>query len=107
MPLVEPEKTTVNLSSTYLNYSASRAVDGDVTQTISRCSHTDANSNIKEAWLRVDLKNTYSIKSVKFWYRNDGKHLTVFTDFEELTRHLDFSRTFKKDVGITRSTDRK
>ncbi|XP_078327529.1 uncharacterized protein LOC111116790 [Crassostrea virginica] len=74
LPLVEPEKTTVNLSSTYLNYSASRAVDGDVTQTISRCSHTDANSNIKEAWLRVDLKNTYSIKSVKFWYRNDDQN---------------------------------
>ena len=107
MPLVEPGKTTVNISSIFENYSASRAVDGDVNQTISRCSHTDATCTIKEAWLRVDLKNTYSIKSVKFWYRNDGKHLTVFTDFEDMTRHLDVSRKFKKDVGITRSTDRK
>ena len=80
MPLVEPGKTEVNISSTYSGYPASRAVDGDFSQDVPRCSHTDDKRSIKEAWLRVDLMNTYSIKSVKFWYRNDRKHFTILTD---------------------------
>ena len=70
--LVEHGYTTATSSSTYTNYIASRAVDGDVSQDVSRCSHTDDKRGIKEAWLRVDLKKKYSIKSVKFWNRNDG-----------------------------------
>ena len=71
--LVEPGNKTATSSSTYTNYIASRTVDGDVSQDVSRCSHTDDRYGIKEAWLLVDLKKKYSIKSVKFWYRNDSK----------------------------------
>nr|XP_022311501.1 uncharacterized protein LOC111116789 isoform X2 [Crassostrea virginica] len=71
MSLVETGKTTVKVSSTFQTYAASRAVDGNVSQQISHCSHTDVRPDIKEAWLRVDLMNAYSMKSVKFWYRND------------------------------------
>nr|XP_022311825.1 receptor-type tyrosine-protein phosphatase epsilon-like isoform X1 [Crassostrea virginica] len=76
LQLVEPGYTTANSSSTYTNYIASRAVDGNVSQNVSRCSHTDDKRGIKEAWLRVDLKKTFSIKSVKFWYRNDTQNTT-------------------------------
>ena len=71
--LVEPGYSTATSSSTYTNYIASRAVDGDVSQAVSRCSHTDSRFDITEAWLHVDLKKKYSIKSVKFWNRNDGR----------------------------------
>nr|XP_022311506.1 multiple epidermal growth factor-like domains protein 10 isoform X2 [Crassostrea virginica] len=75
LSLVETGKTTVKVSSTFHTYAASRAVDGNVSQQISHCSHTDFRPDIKEAWLRVDLMNAYSMKSVKFWYRNDGCEL--------------------------------
>nr|XP_022312504.1 platelet endothelial aggregation receptor 1-like [Crassostrea virginica] len=67
--LVEPGYTNATSSSTYPGYPASRTVDGDVSQDVSRCSHTDDKPGIKEAWLRVDLKKIFSIRSVKFWYR--------------------------------------
>nr|XP_022312496.1 uncharacterized protein LOC111117633 [Crassostrea virginica] len=71
LQLVEPRNTTVSTSSTYSDYSASRAVDGNFDQHSSNCSHTNSISGITEAWLRVDLKETYSIKSVKFYYRSN------------------------------------
>nr|XP_022311511.1 multiple epidermal growth factor-like domains protein 10 isoform X2 [Crassostrea virginica] len=71
LQFVEPGYTTATSSSTYANYIASRTVDGDVSQQISRCLHTDSKTDINKAWLRVDLMKTISIKSVKFWYRND------------------------------------
>nr|XP_022312503.1 protein jagged-1-like isoform X2 [Crassostrea virginica] len=75
LQLVIPAYTTATSSSTYSyisqTYPASRTVDGDVSQDVSRCSHTDDKRGIKEAWLRVDLKKKYSITSVKFWNRND------------------------------------
>ena len=73
--LVKPNHTIATSSSTYLGYLASRTVDGDVRQQefLKRCSHTDVRKDITLAWLRVDLKEAYSIKSVKFWYRNDSK----------------------------------
>ncbi|XP_078330778.1 receptor-type tyrosine-protein phosphatase epsilon-like [Crassostrea virginica] len=75
LQLVEHGNTTATSSSTYSSisqtYPASRTVDGDVSQHVSRCLHTDDKRGIKEAWLRVDLMKTFSIKSVKFWYRND------------------------------------
>ena len=71
--LVEHGYTIANSSSTYTGYPASRAVDGNVSQHVSRCSHTNDRYGIKEAWLRVDLMKTFSIKSVKIWYRNDSK----------------------------------
>ena len=77
--LVEPGYTNATSSSTHPGYPASRTVDGDFNQTISRCSHTDAKPDIKEAWLRVDLKKIFSIRSVKFWYRKTGRFLGLFT----------------------------
>nr|XP_022312542.1 protein draper-like isoform X1 [Crassostrea virginica] len=63
--------TRVGSSSVYQSNKASLANDGDFTQNIQRCSHTDDKPNIKEAWLRLDLGDVFSMKSVKFWYRND------------------------------------
>lgn len=60
--------TTVATNSSQLGtYKASRAVDENFNQHIINCSHTSANCNIKEAWLRINLRKVYSIKSVKFW----------------------------------------
>ncbi|XP_065938709.1 receptor-type tyrosine-protein phosphatase alpha isoform X2 [Magallana gigas] len=67
--------TTVAISSTTYSkpkaHKASRAVDGNTDQDISRCFHSDVRSDITEAWLRIDLGEVYSVKSVKFWYRRD------------------------------------
>ena len=71
--LVEPGYTTATSSSPYQDYSAARTVDGDVSQQMSRCLHTSAYPGLTEAWLRVDLRKTFSINSVKFWYRSDSK----------------------------------
>lgn len=65
--------TAAESSSTYLNYVASRTVDGNTDQNVTSCSHTGDWSNITEAWIRVDLGRVYSLKSVKFWYRGDSK----------------------------------
>nr|XP_022311339.1 receptor-type tyrosine-protein phosphatase alpha-like isoform X2 [Crassostrea virginica] len=69
--LVKNGTTEVAVSEVLPGYSASRAIDGDIRQHISRCSHTNQLSNITEAWLRIDLKRTYSLKSIQFWYRED------------------------------------
>lgn len=54
-------------------YWPNRTVDGNFTQTIRACLHT-AVSGVTEAWLRIDLQYVRSIKSVKFYYRNDSKY---------------------------------
>jgi hypothetical protein len=49
-----------------------KTVDGDKTQSnYTYCMMTLRGET--EAWLRVDLRDVYSLKSVKLWYRNDGK----------------------------------
>lgn len=47
-----------------------RTVDGNFNQNIRNCLHT-ATTDVTEAWLRIDLQRMRSVKSVKFWYRND------------------------------------
>lgn len=54
-------------------YWPNRTVDGNFSQAYTACLHT-AVSDVKEAWLRIDLLNVRSIKYVKFWYRNDSKY---------------------------------
>nr|XP_034321117.1 receptor-type tyrosine-protein phosphatase epsilon-like isoform X2 [Crassostrea gigas] len=72
-PLVIPNITQANLSSTYQDYVASRAVDGrpDLLNMIAEdsCTHTDVGQT--SAWLRVDLGAEYSVYRVMIWYRND------------------------------------
>lgn len=66
---VVPNSTIATLSSTLKNFPASNAVDGNFGNfNVSTCSHTDDKTSMGEAWIFIDLKNTYSIKSVKFWY---------------------------------------
>lgn len=65
--------TAAASSTTFSNYVASRAVDGNFDQNHTSCSHTGVNTSIKEAWIRVDLGRVYSLKSVKFWYSGDSK----------------------------------
>lgn len=65
---VIPLETQATTSSTYADHVASRTVDGDIDQDISRCSHTNDLAHISEAWLRISLGKVYSIKSVKLWY---------------------------------------
>lgn len=48
-----------------------RTVDGNFYQNIRNCLHT-ATTDVTEAWLRIDLQRMRSVKSVKFWYRNDS-----------------------------------
>lgn len=61
-------------SSTFPSYVASRAVDGNTDQNVSRCFHSDVKDYIKEAWLRIDLGEVYSVQSVKIWYRGDSRY---------------------------------
>lgn len=56
-----------------------RTVDGNFSQSILACLHTADERGITEAWLRIDLQNVRSIKSVKFWYRNDSKYILFKT----------------------------
>ncbi|XP_052692559.1 multiple epidermal growth factor-like domains protein 10 [Crassostrea angulata] len=71
----ESSKTHVsNLSSGLYPYFSNRTVDGNFSQKILACLHTADESGIREAWLRIDLQIVRSIKSVKFWYRNDRGH---------------------------------
>ena len=65
---VIPGETEAKISTTLNNYVASNAVDGNVAQEILYCSHTNEKSTITEAWLRIKLRNVFSLKFVKFWY---------------------------------------
>lgn len=63
------------LSSGPYPYWPNRTVDGNSSQKIKSCLHT-ADSGVTEAWLRIDLQTVRSIKSVKFWYRNDSEYIS-------------------------------
>ncbi|XP_078327558.1 uncharacterized protein LOC111116617 isoform X1 [Crassostrea virginica] len=69
--LVQENITEAVSSTTHARHRASFAVDGDFSQKIKICSHTAIGQGIREVWLRIDLRDIYSIKSVKFWYRDD------------------------------------
>nr|XP_034319766.1 uncharacterized protein LOC105348378 isoform X2 [Crassostrea gigas] len=64
-------ETIASSSSTYHNHFAPKTVDGSFDQNLSNCLHTDVNRQYRDAWLRIDLRKVYSVKSVKFWYRGD------------------------------------
>lgn len=68
---VSKGNTLATSSSQFGTFKAQYAVDENFTQNIIYCSHTSNERNIKEAWLRINLRKVYSIKSVKFWYRTD------------------------------------
>lgn len=61
-----------NSGGTY-PYWPNRTVDGNFSQFIRACLHT-AVTGVTEAWLRIDLQSIRSLKSVKFWYRNDSTY---------------------------------
>lgn len=72
--------TTLLLSSTYVDRTATYANDGNQVTTFSQCSHTDLNKPI--AWIQVDLGVSYSISYVALYYRKDGK-LVCLDDSEK------------------------
>ena len=75
--LVQKGLTEAVSSTTHASHRASFAVDGDFSQKIQICSHTAIGQGIREAWLRIDLRDIYSRKSVKFWYRGDSEYNQV------------------------------
>ena len=73
--LVIPDKTQAESSSVYgHSYFPNNTVDGDPQQSIAHCAHTKNEKPITEAWLRINLLKVYSIKEIKFWYRDDGSY---------------------------------
>lgn len=68
----QADSSPIHVSGTY-PYWPNRTVDGDFSQTVRACLHT-AITGVTEAWLRIDLQYVRSIKSVKFYYRNDSKY---------------------------------
>uniref|UniRef100_K1PR48 Endothelial cells scavenger receptor n=1 Tax=Magallana gigas TaxID=29159 RepID=K1PR48_MAGGI len=75
LQFVVPGVTQANSSSVY-DFEGTyycwpnRTVDGNINQSIRNCLHTGT-TDVTEAWLRIDLQRMRSVKSVKFWYRND------------------------------------
>lgn len=57
-------------SSTYDKHEADFANDGDVTTVKRFCASTDIKHS--KAWLQADLGESFSIKSVKLYFANDG-----------------------------------
>lgn len=78
---VNPGVTHADSSPTHVSlfpsgpypYWPNRTVDGNFSQNVRTCLIT-AVSGVTEAWLRIDVQTVRSIKSVKFWYRNDSKY---------------------------------
>lgn len=70
--VTEADSSPIHNSGGVYPYWPNRTVDGNFSQNIRACLHT-AVSGVTEAWLRIDLQTVRSIKSVKFWYRNDSK----------------------------------
>ena len=56
-----------SMSSTELEYTADRAVDGNTAQTLASgsCSSTQVDAFDVEAWWRVDLGGVYSITKIE------------------------------------------
>lgn len=88
---VVPGRTEAVSSSTHVSqlpsgpyhYWPNMTVDGNFSQNIRACLHTAVSSDIKEAWLQIDLQTVRSIKNVTFWYRNDSKFISrgILTQF--------------------------
>ncbi|XP_061194789.1 receptor-type tyrosine-protein phosphatase epsilon-like [Saccostrea echinata] len=79
--LVDSRTTTARQSSTLNNYDADRTIDGypsRLSMNSRSCSHTGEGQS--EAWLRIDLRKVYNIKSVKFWYRTDRSNFLENTE---------------------------
>lgn len=72
---VVPGVTQASSSPIHNSYWPNRTVDGNTSQDIRACLHTALN-NVKVAWLRIDLQRVISLKSVKFWYRNDSGYIS-------------------------------
>nr|XP_034322282.1 uncharacterized protein LOC105327342 isoform X2 [Crassostrea gigas] len=87
LQFVVPGKTEADSSPIHVSklksglypYWPNKTVDGNFSQGILACLHT-AVSGVTEAWLRIDLQTVKSIKSVKFWYRNDRGSVTQSTE---------------------------
>lgn len=71
--VTQAESSSMHNSGGVYPYWPNRTVDGNFSQNVRACLHTAVSSGITEAWLRIDLQAVRSIKSVKFWYRNDSK----------------------------------
>lgn len=61
----------ITQSTTYDSHYASRTNDGNVNQNENDCAHTGINQS-GPAWVQVDLKAEYSIKTVKIFYRDQS-----------------------------------
>eukprot|EP00105_Crassostrea_gigas_P019607 XP_011438156.1 PREDICTED: multiple epidermal growth factor-like domains protein 11 [Crassostrea gigas] len=87
LQFIVPGVTEADSSKTHVSiihskpypYWPNRTVDGNFSQKIKSCLHT-ADSGVTEAWLRIDLQTVRSIKSVKFWYRNDRGSASLNTE---------------------------
>eukprot|EP00105_Crassostrea_gigas_P015664 XP_011432729.2 PREDICTED: multiple epidermal growth factor-like domains protein 10 [Crassostrea gigas] len=66
----QADSSPIHVSGGIYPYWPNRTVDANFSQTVTACLHT-ALSGVTEAWLRIDLQYVRSIKSVKFYYRND------------------------------------
>lgn len=88
MQLVNINTTAVS-STQFEDYVASRVVDGNIDQYHTNCSHTNNINTIQVAWIYVDLGKVFSVKSVKFWYRNDGEdHIIFRVNYNTFTIHI-------------------
>ncbi|XP_062590340.1 uncharacterized protein LOC134251940 [Saccostrea cucullata] len=89
--------TKVSLSSVYESWNAALANDGIRTHTDYKlCSHTAY--EFQEAWLQVDLKDYFSLKSVKIYYRDESWPPRRFRQF-----YLDVSNS---SVNVTSTSQR-
>lgn len=73
--VTQADSSPVHNSGGVYPYWPNRTVDGNTSQNIRACLHTALN-NVKVAWLRIDLQRVRSLKSVKFWYRNDSGYIS-------------------------------
>ena len=57
---------------TFLQGSASKAVDGDTTDKVDRgmCAHTDRETLSNPAWWTVDLEETFNLMGIKIYNRD-------------------------------------
>ncbi|KAJ8321605.1 hypothetical protein KUTeg_000076, partial [Tegillarca granosa] len=56
-------------SSTYLNFAAKLAVDGNLKQEYPHCSHTGISKKQPMAWWQLDLLSLSNITSIKIYQR--------------------------------------
>ncbi|XP_061185085.1 uncharacterized protein LOC133193129 [Saccostrea echinata] len=86
--LSQRNTTKVSLSSVHESWDAKLAIDGIRTQTDYKlCSHTALGSS--KAWFQVDLKDYYSLKSVKIYYRSE----TLWPPYRFRQFYLDVSNS--------------